>query len=113
MGYSIYLKGESFDHDGWVEDLGDCGLDISPMGSQFAELLAEHQPEEMWLHPRTLHYLVKKRGVGHALARRGNGLFLQRYLRSVICNRQHNVNNTLVEQMKITYQQAMQLLSLP
>lgn len=52
MGYSIYLKGESFDHDGWVDDLGDCGLDISPMGSQFAELLAEHQPEEMWLHPR-------------------------------------------------------------
>ena len=52
MGYSIYLTGESFDHDGWVEDLGKCDLDLSPMGSQFAEILAEEPPEEMWLHPR-------------------------------------------------------------
>jgi hypothetical protein len=52
MGYNIYLKGDSFDHDGWVEDLGKCQLDISPMGSQLAGLLVEQQVEEMWLHPR-------------------------------------------------------------
>lgn len=52
MGYSIFLKGESFDHDGWVGDLYGCGLDISPMGTQLAGLLAEEQMEEMWLHPR-------------------------------------------------------------
>ncbi|HEX7260194.1 MAG TPA: hypothetical protein VF258_00100 [Luteolibacter sp.] len=52
MGYSIFLKGESFDHDGWMSDLGECDLGISAMGSQLAELLADEQVDEMWLHPQ-------------------------------------------------------------
>lgn len=51
MAYCIHLTGPAFDHDGWVEDLGTCGLPISPMGSQIAELSANNQSEEMWLHP--------------------------------------------------------------
>ncbi|MEO5915925.1 MAG: hypothetical protein ABIS50_16945 [Luteolibacter sp.] len=51
MGYNIFLKGDSFDHDGWVEDLGQLDLNISSMGRQFAGMLAEDGIEEMWLHP--------------------------------------------------------------
>ena len=56
MGYSIFLKGDSFDHDGWVSDLGGCGMQISDLGAQISNLLAQNraadQEEEMWLHPR-------------------------------------------------------------
>jgi hypothetical protein len=52
MGYSIFLKSESFNHDGWVQNLDSYGLDISPMGSQLAMILAEHNEDEIWLHPR-------------------------------------------------------------
>ncbi|MEO7098584.1 MAG: hypothetical protein ABI162_04425 [Luteolibacter sp.] len=70
MGYSIFLRGESFEHDGWVQDLGSCGLDISPMGTQFAEILAEHRPEEIWLHPRggVRGVTVKRSGEGAELS---------------------------------------------